>query len=153
MLFLLFQLGADRYALDARHVIEVLPLVGIKQIPLAPPGVAGLFDCRGTPVPVLDLSQLTLGRPARQRMSTRIVIVRYRDAAGGEHMLGLIAEKATETFRREPSDFVDSGVTNEHAPYLGPVTRDTRGIVQRIDVPSLLPASVRDMLFRPMVTA
>jgi chemotaxis-related protein WspB len=153
MLFLLFQLGAERYALDARHVIEVLPLVGIKQIPLAPPGVAGLFDCRGIPVPVLDLSQLTLGRPARQRMSTRIVIVRYLDAAGGEHMLGLIAEKATETFRREPSDFVDSGITNQLAPYLGPVTRDTRGIVQRIDVPSLLPASVRDMLFRPMVTA
>ena len=29
MLFLLFQLGEDRYALDAGQVVEVLPLVGI----------------------------------------------------------------------------------------------------------------------------
>jgi chemotaxis-related protein WspB len=153
MLYLLFQIGEERFALDATQVIEVLPLVGITPIPLAPPGVAGLFDCRGTPVPVLDLSQLTIGRPARHRMSTRIVVVRYLDAACGERMLGLIAEKATATIRRTPSDFVDSGVTNDLAPYLGPVTRDARGIVQRIDVPSLLPAAVRDVLFRNAVAA
>jgi len=35
MLFLLFQLAKDRYALDAGQVAEVLPWVGIKQIPQA----------------------------------------------------------------------------------------------------------------------
>ena len=33
MLFLLFQLGADRYALPARDVAEVLPLVALKGVP------------------------------------------------------------------------------------------------------------------------
>ena len=33
MLFLLFQLGEDRYALDTGRVIEVLPLVAITPIP------------------------------------------------------------------------------------------------------------------------
>ncbi len=37
----------------------------IKQIPQAPPGVAGVFNYRGAPVPVIDLSELALGRPAR----------------------------------------------------------------------------------------
>jgi chemotaxis signal transduction protein len=44
MLFLLFQMGKDHYALDAGQVAEVLPLVSIKQIPQAPMGVAGAFD-------------------------------------------------------------------------------------------------------------
>ena len=33
MLFLLFELDRDRYALDIAQVIEVLPLVDLKQIP------------------------------------------------------------------------------------------------------------------------
>ncbi len=36
MLFLLFQLGKDRYVLEAARVIEVLPLMDLKQIPEAP---------------------------------------------------------------------------------------------------------------------
>jgi chemotaxis-related protein WspB len=56
MLFLLFQLGEERYALDTSHVAEVLPLVAITPIPQAPTGVAGLFNYRGAPVPAIDLS-------------------------------------------------------------------------------------------------
>jgi chemotaxis-related protein WspB len=147
MLFLLFQLGQDRYALDTSRVAEVLPLVAITQIPQAPPGVAGLFNYRGVPVPAIDLSQLTMGRPAQSRLNTRIVLVHYPDNSGGTHLLGLIAEKVTETVRREKADFVASGVTNDRAPYLGPVATDAHGLMQWIDVESLLPASVRDLLF------
>ena len=32
MLFLMFQLGKDRYVLDASHVVEVLPLIGASHI-------------------------------------------------------------------------------------------------------------------------
>lgn len=148
MLFLLFELGADRYVLDVRHVAEVLPLVGIKQVPLATPAVAGIFNYRGAPVPVIDVSQLTLGRPALPRLSTRIVLVHYPVADGQTRLLGLIAEKATETLRLEEKDFVASGVTNDGAPYLGPVATDARGLVQWIDARTLLPASLRDLLFK-----
>jgi len=148
MLFLQFQLGEDRYALDSSLVVEVLPLLGIKQIPRAPAGVAGAFDYRGKPVPVIDLSVLALGRPARLRMSTRIIIVRYPDGNGTPHQLGLIAEKATETVRRDPADFADSGVINDGAPYLGPVATDPNGLVQRIELAQLLPVAIRDVLFK-----
>ena len=106
-----------------------------------------LFNCRGVPVPVIDLSQLTMGRPAQSRLNTRIVLVHYPDGRGGTRLLGLIAEKVTETVRRDKADFVASGVTNDRAPYLGPVAADARGLMQWIDVESLLPASVRDVLF------
>jgi chemotaxis-related protein WspB len=148
MLFLQFQLGQDRYVLDSANVVEVLPLLGIKQIPQAPAGVAGVFNYRGTPVPVIDLSELALGRPARLQMSTRIIIVLYPDADGGGHPLGLIAEKATQTLRRDAADFRDSGVLSHEAAYLGPVASDPDGLLQWIQVAGLLPASVRHVLFK-----
>lgn len=151
MLFLVFELEQDRYALDARQIVEVLPLVDVKHIPGAPPAVAGLFTYRGALVPVIDLSELTLGRPAARRLSTRLVLVHYPGPGGQTHLLGLIAERATRAARHDTSEFVASGVTTAGAAYLGPVATDAHGLLQRIDVATLLPPSLRELLFtRPM---
>jgi chemotaxis-related protein WspB len=148
MLFLLFKLGKDRYALDTAGIDEILPLIGIKALPGSPPGIAGAMNYRGSPVPVIDLSILILGRPAPPRLSTRIVVVRYQGEDGLPHQLGLIAEHATEIVRRDPAEFAPSGVSNRGAPYLGPVVADPDGLIQQVETSQLLPASVRDMLFQ-----
>jgi len=148
MLFLLFQLGADRYALDARDVVEVLPLVNFKRIPQAQPAIAGLFDYRGAALPVIDLNQLMSNRPAVQRFSTRIVLVRYPGQDGSTHRLGLIAERVKETVRRDPAAFVDSGVRAPHTPWLGPVATEPDGLLQWIHVDKLLPRPLRELLFQ-----
>jgi chemotaxis-related protein WspB len=147
MLFLLFQVGQDRFALQASHVVEVVPLLNLKKIPQAPKGVAGLFNYRGRPVPAVDLCELTLNKPAEERLSTRIIIVQYPDAGGGQHLLGLIAEQATSVMRREGSDFSDPNVRIHTAPYLGPVLMDGQGSIQWIHEQRLLSERVRDMLF------
>jgi chemotaxis-related protein WspB len=147
MLFLLFQLGNDRYALDASRVVEVVPLLELKQLPQAPRGVAGIFKYRGRPVPAVDLCALTLGRPASERLSTRIIIVNYADDSGTQHLLGLIAEHVTEMLRKDASDFVDSGVRLSEAPHLGPILMDDKNPVQWIDERRLLPDPVRNLLF------
>src|SRR5512137_142351 len=82
MLFLLFQLGKDRYALESSRVVEVLPYVQIKAVPDAPRGVAGLIAYRGQAVPVVDLSMLILGVPAPALLSTRIIVTQSRDRTG-----------------------------------------------------------------------
>jgi len=147
MLFLMFQLGKDRYVLDASHVVEVLPLLELKRIPQAPRGVAGLFNYRGQPVPAVDLSQLALNQPAGERLSTRIIVVNYPNGTGKNLLLGLIAERTTEIIRREREDFVDSGVKVGAAPYLGPVLLDGTGAIQWVDEQRLLSEKVRDALF------
>jgi chemotaxis-related protein WspB len=148
VLFLLLQLGSERYALDIRQVAEVLPLVDMKPVPRAPAGVAGVFNYGGVPVPVIDLSQLILERAARRRLNTRIVVVHFVDESGKAQLLGLIAERATEAVRREPSDFRATGVTNTTAPHLGPVALDAAGPIHWIEVNRLLPASLRASLFQ-----
>jgi chemotaxis-related protein WspB len=147
MLFLLFQLGKERYALQASRVVEVVPLLELKQLPQAPKGVAGIFNYHGRPVPAVDLCALTLGQPASERFSTRIIIVNYPDDRGISHLLGLIAEHATEMLRKEPNEFMDSGVKLSDAPYLGPILMDSQHPVQWIYEQRLLPERVRDLLF------
>jgi len=62
--------------------------------------------------------------------------------------LALIAEGVTETLRKEPSDFVDSGVGVNSAPYLGPVATDSRGVIQWVELEQLLPEAIQEILFR-----
>ncbi|MDB5771002.1 MAG: chemotaxis protein CheW [Burkholderia sp.] len=147
MLFLLFQLDKDRYALPATQVAEVLPLVELKHIPNAPAWVAGAFSHQGRPVPVIDLSMLALGRPAQRRLSTRTVLVHYPQSGAQSHLLGLVAEKATETLQCDPAAFAAYGVDNEDARYLGPVFADPRGLIQWIRITDLLPEPVQALLF------
>lgn len=153
MLFLLFQLGSDRYALEAGQVVEVLPLVTLKELPQAPRGVAGLANYRDETVPVVDLSALALGQPAAHRVSTRILMVRYSLPEGGNRLLGLVAERATEMMKCAPEDFQETGVENKDAPYLGPVLRNERGLIQRVDIKTLLNDELREALFRQSMEA
>lgn len=147
-LFLLFRIGAERYAVEAVEVAEVLPRLTLKPIAHAPHWVAGVFAHRGAVVPVIDLSALTFGQPAKSRTSTRLVLVHYRpDAERAAQLLGLILEQATDTLRCAPSEFKDYGVDNRQAPYLGPVREDELGLLQWIRVQDLLNESVRDLLF------
>jgi chemotaxis-related protein WspB len=146
MLFLLFQLGRDRYALDARSIAAVLPLVSIAPIPQTPPSVAGLLNHRGRHVPVVDLSQALLGRPALRRLGTRIVLVNCPGEGDAPQLLGLIAEGATGTLRCEPGDFVASGV---RSPHLGPVATYKDGVAQWVGIDQLLSPSLRELLFHP----
>jgi chemotaxis-related protein WspB len=148
MLFLLFQIGRDRYGLEAGQIVEVVPLVILKKLPQAPRGVAGIFDYHGTLVPVIDLSELAAGRPSALRHSTRVVLVNYPIETEKQHVLGLIVEMATETIHLEPDAFSAVGVDMPEAPFLGPVAKDARGLIQRVEVKELLPDDLRDRLFQ-----
>jgi len=147
MLFLLFQIGRDRYALDARKVVQILPLLHLKRLPHAPRGIAGVFMYRGTPVPAVDLTELTLGEPAAMRLSTRIILIQHATPGGQPHLLGLIAERATELLRKEPKDMVSSGIKIKAAPYLGPVLKDPSGPIQWVREDHLLTGAVQHLLF------
>lgn len=142
-LYLLFRLNDQRFALDVRQVVEVLPRLPLKPIAQAPAWVAGIVAHRGVLVPVVDLSALSFGLPATARTSTRLVLVRYR----GEHQLGLILEQATETLRCLAEEFQPYGLDNPEARYLGPVRQDANGLLQRIEVDDLLSDTVRELLF------
>jgi chemotaxis-related protein WspB len=151
MLFILFQIGRDRYALPASSIIEVLPLMNLKRVPGAPSGVAGVLNYRGTPVPVIDLNEMTLGEPAARRLSTRIILVTYPLEAQHPRALGLIAEHATNMTQRSVQDFIETGVESDDARFLGRVANDAGGLIQWIAVERLLTSEVRNVLFHELL--
>ena len=148
-LFVEFQIGDDGYLLDTAEVAQVLPLLGIKRVPNAPKGVAGICNYHGAPVPVIDLSELATGTPAKRHFSTRLILVRYPGHGGQEHLLGLIAEKVTQTVTHAATEFFAPGVASNAAPYLVSVCAEGRRLLQRIEVSKLLPPEVSEVLFRP----
>lgn len=68
------------------------------------------------------------------------MVVRCPEANGGERLLGLVAEQATETLRRDDAEFLQpaEGAGRAGAAYLGPIASDANGFIQRIEVPYLL---------------
>jgi len=142
MLFVVFQLSRDRYALDAREIVEVLPLVSLRRVPSAPAGLAGLLDYRGEPIPIVDLALMALGRPSAHRLSTRIILVE----AEGYVRFGLIAEFVTQTLRLESGAFSQFPVRVDGAAYLGPVANTPSGMVQWITPGKLLTPKLKTAL-------
>jgi chemotaxis-related protein WspB len=146
MLFLIFQLDGVRYAVEANRVAEVLPLLEITQLPQAPKGIAGIFNLRGRAVPAIDLSDLTSGKSARERLTTRIIVINHVDGLGQAQPLGLIAESATQMLRKDPGEFVSSGIKLSSAPYLGPVLMEGRGPIHWLRAEHLVTEPIRQLL-------
>ncbi len=134
MLFLLFQLGDTGYALEANRIIQMLPFIVPKPIRGSHPQVAGSIAYRGRYLPVVDVALLETGRPAAQRMGTRIIVTQIQVRQQLEE-IGLILESATETLRCEPDAFQ-------------PFARGPRGLVQRIDLDTLLSAHLGEAIFQ-----
>lgn len=147
VLLVVFQMGGERYALDSRHVVEIVPLVRFRELPRAPEYVCGLFEYRGQVTPVVDLSSLA-GKGSSQRLlSTRIILAHYRDSGDRVRVLGLLAERVTDTIAVDEKDLQPTGIRIEDSPYFRKVVTDPAGMIQCIELEELLPKPVRDLLF------
>lgn len=147
MLFMQFKINDDRYVIEARDIIEIVPYANLKRIPKAPPYVAGLLNYRGDTVPVIDVCFLMSGKLCELKLSSRIALVNYKDDGGKLVCIGLLIEHLTETVRFDEKDFSDSGVTLKDNPYLGKVVIDDNCIVQMVNIREIIPEEVRAMLF------
>lgn len=145
MKLLVFHIGDDRYGLRLREVVRVVPLLELKQLPLAPAPVVGLMDFHGASVPVVDLCLACGQASAQDHFDTRIIVVDYRAPEGSTHMLGLRAERVLGVQQIDTAQLTASGV--KAAPFLGQVAGDSQGMLQLVELEQLLPSSLRIALF------
>lgn len=147
MLFMQFKINDDRYVIEARNIIEIVPFANLKKVPKAPSYVAGLLNYRGDTVPVIDVCYLMSEKLSELKLSSRIALVNYKDGDGKLVCIGLLIEHLTETVRFDEKDFSESGVTLKDTPYLGKVVIEGGGIVQMVDISHILPEEARAILF------
>ncbi len=134
MLVVTFEAAGRRYALDTRHVVEVVPWVRVQPVARAPDWVAGFFSYRGEVTPAVDLGRLAGGEPCRCRYNSRLLLVAL-PAAGGSRRAGLLAERVgTANLLADPRRGPGDG---EGA--WGPRLLDEQGVFQLLDVARLLP--------------
>jgi chemotaxis-related protein WspB len=136
MLLLMFYLGEELYAIDSTEVVEIIPRIGLRPIYQAPDYVAGLFNYRGSFVPVVDLRQLIQSQSCHSCLSTRIIIVNYPTGDRSRY-LGLMAEKVTDTFYPQSSQTKDFSPAVNKSNYLGTMIMDQAKMIQLIRLQSL----------------
>ena len=155
MLLLIFTVAANRYAIDVKRVVEVIPRVELRKISHAPAFLAGVLDYRGKIVPVIDLGLLLDTTPCRDCLGTRIILVddspdddnateQDRDEMRGEtgnvrvspkqnrNLLGLIAEHVSDLTNIRAEQVAPIPVWLPQAPYLGAIVQTDDGLVQLI---------------------
>ena len=147
MLLLTFQIGKERYAVRATEVIEILPLTTIRSIPQAPAYIAGMLDYRNHILPVVDLVQLTQDKQHNKVLSSRIIVMNY-PVDTKNMLIGLIAEKVTDTINVAEDTLSNSQIKLPNADYLGEVLNESGEFIQLIEIKSILTQDVQDMLFQ-----
>ncbi|MEI7435407.1 MAG: chemotaxis protein CheW [bacterium] len=147
MLFITFKLGEANYALEARQVIEVVPLVTLRACSGAPAYIAGLANYRGTGVPIVDLGRLVGGVPCAIYLSTRIILTHYEGKGGQQRVIGLLAETVTNTVERAETDFSQSDLVGSGTSCFGKLAVSGTGFIQRIVIARMLPKELEQMLF------
>jgi purine-binding chemotaxis protein CheW len=61
--YCVFRSGRERFCLSVLDVEEVVEWPGLTRVPLAPPFLMGIFNLRGSIVPVVDIAFSEGGRP------------------------------------------------------------------------------------------
>ena len=150
MLLLIFRSGESRYAFDAHRVAEVVPRVGVRAIPHAPAYVMGLLSYRGLAVPVIDFGILIGACPARDVLSSRVVLIEFRVQGGAARMVGVVAENVSHVVKVDESQFISPAMTLEEAPYLGAILKVDEGLVQLIVADKLLSERMQAALYGAM---
>jgi len=125
--YLLFNLGEEVYGIPISHVINIIELQKITEVPDMPNHIRGVINLRGSVIPVMDL-RLRFRLPERDYDDrTCIIIVKI-----AEKSVGFICDTVAEVHDIPPGD-IEEPVTfrkgSEQARYisgLGKVGDDVR---------------------------
>jgi len=103
MQYLSFILAGEEYALGILQVKEIIEYDTVTRIPGAPVWVRGVFNLRGSVVPVVDLPVKLGMPPATLTRWSCIVVVEVK--LGGERLvLGLLADSIGQVMDLAPGD-------------------------------------------------
>lgn len=89
--YLTFKLGPGHYGLEILKVREIIGLIGITAIPLAPDHVKGVINLRGMVIPVVDL-RLKFSMEEIEATAETCIIV----ANVGDWEIGVLVDQVSE---------------------------------------------------------
>ncbi len=104
--FCVFRAGRERFCLSVLEVEEVVDWPLVTRVPLAPSFLTGVFNLRGTIVPLVDIA-FTEGRKAGLSPK-HVVVAELENEAHGENLrLGIAADEVIGTYSANEESLLD----------------------------------------------
>ena len=133
--FLTFQIGKEEFAIGISHVIEIIGIQKITNLPNMPSHVKGVINLRGKVIPVIDI-RLRFGMEERAYDDRTCIVVVNID----EVSVGFIVDQVKEvmdilTSNIDPPPSINKGKENRCVQGLGKVGESVKII---LDVNKLL---------------
>ncbi|MDD4256070.1 MAG: chemotaxis protein CheW [Methanofollis sp.] len=111
-----FEIGGTRYALDILMAREIVEMIPITPVPLAPPYIAGIINLRGEITNIINLNTL-LQLPDRGEVMNRKIIVLVPEVAGGSN-LGIIVDDVHSVMQVSEDDVETMDATLCHEAFV-----------------------------------
>lgn len=124
--YLTFSLGKESYGIEVRHVIEIIGIQSITEVPEMPEYVKGIINLRGKIIPVMDVRLRFKKEPKEYNDRTCIVVIEIKDIS-----IGLIVDSVSEVITIPEEDVVDppamnKGLNNRYIKKIGKVKNEVK---------------------------
>lgn len=94
-----FIIGDEEYAVPILSIQEIIKPIGWTRVPQTPPYVLGVFNLRGSVIPLIDL-RLKFGLASKkQDEETRFIVMKH-----GEDVAGFVIDRLTMALRLSKKD-------------------------------------------------
>jgi len=94
-----FIIGEEEYAVPILTIQEIIKPIGWTRVPQTPSYVLGVFNLRGSVIPLIDL-RLKFGLPSqKQNDETRFIVMKH-----GDDVAGFVIDRLTMALRLKKSD-------------------------------------------------
>lgn len=104
--FCIFRAGRERFCLSVLEVEEVVDWPMVTRIPLAPAFLMGLFNLRGTIVPLMDIAFTEGRRPGL--LPKHVVVAALKGGSSGDDLrLGIAADEVIGTYSAADEALLD----------------------------------------------
>ncbi len=141
--YMAFQVAGEVYAVGILTVREIIGLLEITRVPLAPPAVRGVVNLRGRVIPVVDL-RIKFGLDACEPTDQSVIIVVQCTVEGRPITMGILVDQVLEVLnvpadQIEPSPELGEGA--EEGFILG-IGKSGSRVVFLLDIAKVLSARV-----------
>lgn len=129
-----FMIGNEEYAVPILNVKEIIKPIEYTRVPAVPDYVLGVFNLRGTVLPLINM-RLKFGLPAiKQDADTRFLVILQKD-----EMIGFMIDKLTSAIRIPESDIEPIPETfNENQNLLQGIGKQEDRLITILRVENLL---------------
>ncbi|HOV26516.1 MAG TPA: chemotaxis protein CheW [Pseudobacteroides sp.] len=124
--FLTFSLGKEFYGVEIRHVMEIIGIQPITEVPELPPYIKGIINLRGKIIPVMDVRLRFRKEPHEYNDRTCIIVIDVKDIS-----IGLIVDAVSDVLDISSQDIVpppeiNANNNNKYIKGIGKVGSDVK---------------------------